>query len=542
MLAVTHWNELSENVLDRVLSAENLLLLWLLFPLVKAVHEFGHAYAVKAFGGEVHEMGVMILVLTPVPYVDASAAWAFRSKWQRVVVGAAGMMVELALASVAMLLWVAMEPGLARAALYNVMLIAGVSTVLFNINPLLRFDGYYMLSDWIEIPNLRTRANQYLAYLAERYLFKRAEAELPHATPGEKRWFVGFSVAAFCYRVLVLIAIFVFLGDYSLILAFIFAAFTLTTWFLLPGGKIVNYLLNSPRLKRVRRRAVGVSAGLVAALVLLLVAVPVPFRSVAQGVVWVPEEGMVRAGVDGFVVEVLAQPGQRVAFGDPLIRLREPVLATELQVLGARLRELEARYREGLTLARVKLEMIKEEQRFVRQQLARARQKADELVIRSRADGVFALPRAADLPGRFVRQGDVLAHVLSQETTTVRTVVPQQDIHLVRERTRAIDVRLAEEIGRVFSASITRVVPAAGDELPTPALGNRGGGALAVDPSDPRGRKAVQRFFQVELALPHEGAPFVGGHAFVRFDHGWEPLAVQWYRQARQLFLSRFSV
>lgn len=542
VLAVTHWNELTENVLDRVLSGHNLLMLWLLFPLVKAVHEFGHAYAVKSFGGEVHEMGVMILVLTPVPYVDASSAWSFRSKWQRVTVGGAGMMVELALAAVAMVLWVMMEPGFTRALLYNVMLIAGISTVLFNINPLLRFDGYYMLSDWLEIPNLRSRANQYLAYLAERYLFKRAEAEPPHATPGERRWFVAFSVSAFCYRILVVIAIFVFLGDYSLILAFVFAAFTLTTWFLLPGGKIVNYLLNSPRLRRVRRRALTVSGALALALVLLIAAVPVPFRSVAEGVVWVPEEGMVRAGVDGFVVEVLAQPGQRVGPGDPLIRLREPMLATELQVLNARLRELDARYRQGMTLERVKLELIREEQRYVRQQLARVQERTDELVIRSRAEGVFVLPRAADLPGRFARQGDVLAHVLSQQTTTVRTVVPQQDIHLVRERTRSVQVRLAEEVAKVFPGAVTRVVPAASDELPTPALGSQGGGALAVDPSDPKGRKAVQRFFQLELTLPHEGTAFVGGHAFVRFDFGWEPLGTQWYRQVRQLFLARFNV
>jgi putative peptide zinc metalloprotease protein len=276
--------------------------------------------------------------------------------------------------------------------------------------------------------------------------------------------------------------------------------------------------------------------------VLLIVAVPVPFRSVAEGVVSVPEEGMVRTGVDGFVAEVLVQPGQRVSPGDPLIRLREPLLATELQVLNARLRELDARYREGMTLERVKLELIREEQRYVRQQLARVQERTDELVIRSRAEGVFVLPRAVDLPGRFARQGDVLAHVLSQETTTVRTVVPQQDIHLVRERTRSVQVRLAEELARVFPGAVTRVVPAASDELPAPALGSQGGGALAVDPSDPEGRKAVQRFFQVELTLPHEGTAFVGGHAFVRFDFGWEPLGTQWYRQVRQLFLARFNV
>ena len=183
--AVTHWSELSQNVLDRVLLPENLLMMWLVFPLSSSsATSSGTPFAVKARGGEVHEMGVMILVLTPVPYVDASAAWAFRSKWQRFAVGGAGMMVELFIASIALFLWLAVEPGMFRALLYNIMLIAGISTVIFNANPLLRFDGYYMLMDWLEIPNLRTRGTQYVVYLCEKYLFKRREAEPPISSAG----------------------------------------------------------------------------------------------------------------------------------------------------------------------------------------------------------------------------------------------------------------------------------------------------------------------------------------------------------------------
>ena len=153
-----HWEELSRDVTDRVLAPSNLLLLFFVFPVVKALHELGHGYAVKRWGGEVHEMGVMLLVLMPVPYVDATASWEFREKSRRMVVGAAGMMVELFVAAFALFLWIALEPGLLRAVMYNVMLIAGVSTVLFNGNPLLRFDGYYIFADWLEIPNLASRS------------------------------------------------------------------------------------------------------------------------------------------------------------------------------------------------------------------------------------------------------------------------------------------------------------------------------------------------------------------------------------------------
>ncbi|HWU39827.1 MAG TPA: hypothetical protein VN203_19430, partial [Candidatus Acidoferrum sp.] len=173
VLGAVHWSDLTNNVLDRLLAPQNMLPLWLLYPVMKVMHEFGHAFVVKAYGGEVHDMGVMILVLTPIPYVDASAASAFREKWQRIQVGAAGILVELFLAALALLLWLTVEPGTVRTLAYNAIILAGISTVLFNGNPLLRYDGYYVLADLLEIPNLRSRATTYLGYLGERYLFGR---------------------------------------------------------------------------------------------------------------------------------------------------------------------------------------------------------------------------------------------------------------------------------------------------------------------------------------------------------------------------------
>ncbi|UCD79016.1 MAG: peptidase M50, partial [Desulfobacterales bacterium] len=145
-----HWTELTENIADRVLAPQNLLILWLTFPFLKAFHEFGHAFAVKIRGGEVHEMGIMLLVFTPIPYVDASAASAFRKKRERILVGAAGMLIEFFFAALAVFVWVNAQPGPLRAVAFNVMLIAGVSSVLFNGNPLLRYDAYYILVDILE--------------------------------------------------------------------------------------------------------------------------------------------------------------------------------------------------------------------------------------------------------------------------------------------------------------------------------------------------------------------------------------------------------
>jgi len=541
--AAAHWRELSEDVLDRVLLPENLLMIWLVFPLLKLAHEFGHAFAVKTRGGEVHEMGVMILVLTPVPYVDASAAWAFRSKWQRFAVGGAGMMVELFIASIALFLWLSAEPGLFRALLYNVMLIAGVSTVLFNANPLLRFDGYYMLMDWLEIPNLRTRSTQYLVYLCEKHLFKRAEAEPPLATAGERAWFIGYSVSSFVYRILVVIAILIFLGEQSLLLGVVFAGFTALTWFIIPGAKIINHILNSPKLRRVRGRAVTSSALVTAGVLAVVFAVPLPLRTTGEGVVWLPEEGFARAGADGFVTRVIATPGAWVKPGDKLIETNDIELLTDLKVFGSRVQELEARHREHVSGDRVKADIIEEELRFAQQNLERARERAGELTIAAKAEGEFVLPKATDLPGRFVKKGELLAHVVNVDAILVRAIVSQQDIDLVRNSTKRVDVRLAEHVASPVKGTVKRVVPSATDQLPSAALGTQGGGRAAVDPSDKDGRKTLQKYFLVDVELPLEDRRLhVGGRAYLRFDHGWEPLGLQWYRRARQLFLSRFNV
>lgn len=543
LVGAAHWSDLTTNLIDRVTAPQNLVLLWLLFPVIKALHEFGHAFAVKVFGGEVHDMGIMLLVLSPVPYVDASASSAFANTWQRAIVGAAGMIVELVLAAIAVYVWVSVEPGTVRTLAYNTIFIAGISTVVFNANPLLRFDGYYMLADVLEIPNLRQRSNAYLGYLCERYLFGREDAPVPHATEGERAWFVAYAASSFIYRVMVVVAILLYLTDQLFVLGVIFAVLTAGTWFVVPLGKGIHYLFASPRIRRVRGRAMAVSMAMVVGLAAVLTLVPVPYRTKAEGIVWIPDEAFVRADVDGFVERVVAVPGATVHPGDLLVVCSDLTIETDVKVFEAQLQEIKARVREQFVDNLVKAKMLEEEQRYIEERLARAKERQSELEIRSRVGGTFILPKAEDLPGRFVKRGELLAHVVNLKTIIVRTIVDQGDIDLIRHQTHEVYVRLAERLADPVSASITRLVPAASEDLPSPALGSEGGGQVPLDPRDAKGEKAMKKLFQIDLELPlQHGLLNVGGRVYVRFDHGRETLAAQWYRQGRQLFLARFNV
>src|SRR5262245_10620795 len=260
ILFATHWTDLTEGILDRVLVPKNLLAIWALFPVIKVFHEFGHAFATKAYGGEVHDMGIMMLVIAPVPYVDASSASAFREKWQRVVVGAAGMLVELFIAALALFVWLNAEAGVVRSMAYNAIFIASVSTVLFNGNPLLRYDGYYILGDLLEIPNLRSRGAQYLLYLCERYLFGSKDTPLPRSTPGERAWFVSFGILSFVYRTFVVVAILMFVAQKLFRVGTLLAVAAAAVWLAFPPIKGLYFLFTSPRIRSVRKRAITITA------------------------------------------------------------------------------------------------------------------------------------------------------------------------------------------------------------------------------------------------------------------------------------------
>ncbi len=538
-----NWPSLSENVTEKVLSAQNLALIALIFPFAKAFHELGHALAVRKWGGEVHEVGVMLLVFVPVPYVDASQSSAFRHKYQRAVVSAAGMMFELLLASVAMFVWLNVEPGTLRTVAYNTMLIAGVSTLFFNGNPLLRFDGYYIFMDWIEMPNLASRSNQYFGYLTRRLLLRVKDIEPAEASTGEARWLLFYSVASFLYRMFIMLVILSMVASKYFVLGVILAAWAGYSTLLAPLLKKLHYLFTDSSLAGRRSVAITASGVLVGAIALLLLAVPMPLRTLAQGVVWTPEESWVRAATSGFVTGVAAIPGEAVKEGQVLVRSEDALLSARIAMLQADVAEIATRYAAAAIIDQVAATTIREELSFAEQRLVEAQRDVSDLTITAPVDGVFLLHASPlDLPGQFLPRGTAVAFVVDDSVTTIRVVVPQKDVDLVRHRLLDVSVLLSDQMDNVLSASVKREVPAATDELPSMALSTEGGGQIATDPGA-SGQRAFQSMFQFDLQVDSKiASQRLGQRVFVRFDHGWEPLAFRWYRNARRLLSRKFNV
>jgi len=543
VLVGMHWKELSSDVVDRVFTVENLLLVWLVFPIIKLVHELGHAVAIKAGGGEVHEMGIMLLVLIPIPYVDASSATAFRDKRSRMLVGAAGMLVEIFLAALAVFVWINLEPGLPRAIAYDVMLIAGITTVLFNANPLLRFDGYYILADWIESPNLGQRANDYLGYLIRYYLFGIQSEASPAQTPSERGWLAGYAVLSFCYRMVMMVSIAVIVATQFFFLGVLLAIWAVASMLVIPLVKKLHFLFYSPRIYGKRARALLVTGAMVAVVVAIVGWLPAPSSTRAEGVIWAPEHAHVRASVDGIVRRVLVKPDESVTAGQPLIECHDPELEARSRVLQAQLAELEARHQLARTGNRVQAALIEEQREHVRAALAQARRRQQELTIRAPSTGVVVIQDPNNLQGRQVQRGELIAHVLDRSAKTVRVVVSEAEGGQVVPRTRRVEIRPAERVREAFDARIAREVPAATDELPSIALSLQGGGRIGLDPRQGGDGRALEKLFILDLELP-DGVQtnYLGGRIHVRFEHVPEPLAAQWYRLARRAFLKQFNV
>lgn len=541
LLTGVHWSELSSNVTDRVLSLENVLILSLVYPVFKAIHEFGHACVVKHWGGEVHEMGIMLLVFVPIPYVDATSSYSFRDKKQRMLVGAAGILVELFLAALAVVIWVHVGPGSVRAVAYNMMLIGGVSTVLMNGNPLIRYDAYYILSDFLEIPNLANRSSEYLGYLVKRYLLRIPDLQTTAQSTGEAVWLGLYGILSFVYRMFVMVAITLFIAGKFFVIGILIACWSIFGFILIPLKTVLLHLTSDPLLQRYRFRSLILGGGVVILFLLIITLLKIPSFTVVEGIVWVPIESQVNAGADGFITHFVAAPDETVRRGAPLILCEAQSLNKEVHVLQGSLKEVEARYQLSRVVDRAAAEVLREELAKSQAALMRAKERASSLMIHSPADGVFLMPMDKDMLGRFVKKGAPLGYVVDFSRSVIRIVVDQQDVELIRNRTRKVEARLASDLSTVLPAAIVREVPAASQELPSLALSVDGGGSIALDPNQRNKPQSFTKHFLFDVELPGTTLTRVGERAYIRFEHLPETLAAKWYRSVRRVLIKRFD-
>ena len=544
--AVRNWDALAATVADRALAFDNLMIAALVFPVAKAVHEFAHGWAVKFWGGEVREVGIMFLVFLPAPYVDASAAAAFPRKRQRIVTSAAGMMAEAVLAAIAMAVWMQAETGFVSALAFNMILIAGVSTFLFNGNPLLRFDAYFMLCDAIGVQNLGGRSQKWWGWLVYRFGFGIARTENPARTRAEAVWFALYHPASYAYRVFLTLSIALFVASEYRAVGLALAVWAVTTTFVIPFATALWSVATAPRVAPRRGRALAVTAALIAAPVALLLFVPLPHGTVAPGVVAEPDGTRVVAPVEAEIAALDRLAGDSVETGARLAVLTAPLLASRLDVATARLRATRARLlaEEAAPEGAGQAAALRAEIGYLSTEVSQLADDLAQLALAAPASGQVLAKADRLIPGRRFPRGaeiGVIAPPLAH--ASLRVAVPATRIEEVRRAVRGVEVRHPGRLFDPVSGVLVRLAPEATRRIDYSALTAPAGGPLTLDPGDAQGTRVVApvHIAEIETALPLS-ATAVGALVWVRFDHGPSPLAPRLWRLARQTFLTRLAL
>lgn len=543
-LAADHWTDLRSQT-QGILSPANLPLLYLGMVVVKTIHEFGHAYFCRKFGGEVHVMGVLFMIFTPTPYVDATSSWGLRSRWRRMLVGAAGMIVELFVAALAMFVWANTGQGVIHSLAYNMIFVASVSTVVFNINPLLRFDGYYMLSDLLEIPNLHERSLKQLRHLAESWLFKVKTSTSPATDSREAVWLTTFGITSGIYRVIVFGAVILFVADQFLLLGVLMAAFCLFSWIIRPLFLFVRYLFTDPRLERTRPRAIAFAAGGSALLLVVLNVIPFPHYFRAPGILEARRWSEARTLASGQVEQILEVSGARVQTGQPLIRLRNDELNSAIQASRSSVAEIEARLAQAAFLQTADVKPLRSRLQSVQQRLERLERDQKALLLTAPHPGVWVAPNLKEWKGRWLARGTICGLLVDDEGFDFVATVGQNDAdRLFSKKTPQAEVRLGGQAEFNLPSGMLRIVPAERQRLPSQALGWAAGGEVPVAPDDPSGLKAVEPFFEVRAPVDAvAGAVLLHGRSGkIRFELDPQPLLPRAMRWLRQLLQRRYQI
>jgi len=461
---------------------QNWFFLGLTYVALKLIHELWHGIMAKKYGAVVPEWGVQLLAfITPLTYVDASGSWRFANRWHRIYVAGAGMFIELFLAAIAVIVWVRTSPGVVNTLAYNTICAASTITILFNANPLMRFDGYYILSDLIRIPNLSTKGQQFMQWLWRKVLY--AVKDRPPPSFLAQPWAIGiYGFLSFFWRWIIWIGIMVTVALLFKGVGIILV--TLAVMGLIFGAiyKSVKYLLTGsggarPSLSRALLQLSLIACG-VAALGYFLKISPAP-KAVA--VIEYPDKAILRTESGGFVREILCENGERVEAGQVLARLENLPKENELEQLRLDIKHSELRRRsyfeaERLSAYQAETELL----RALHEKLESTRIQVEGLTFRAPFPGRVHGRRLESLPGKYLEPGKEILTVLPEKSPRVLLSLQQKDVKaLLQSGSGELNLRL-RGYGRALPAQIQRLESRATTAVPHPALASSNGGPLLV--------------------------------------------------------------
>ncbi len=513
MLVLTHFETFHDKLpsYHEFFSFKTVAYLWVALGVVKVIHEFGHGLSCKAFGGEVHEMGALFLCLSPCLYCNVSDAWTMPNKWHRIIISFAGIYVELIIAAIATFVWwnSTSHPFINNLSL-SLMVVCSVSTVVFNGNPLMRYDGYYVLADWLEIPNLRDRSNKYLQKLFMEHALGIEQQREQYMALWRRILFVAYAIVSYVYRWVVTFSIlwflYMFLKPYKLgaisALMAVAAAGSMVGW---PIYRLAQNLNKRGRLPDMKSNRVMITTAVGVALLLGFFLVPLPVSRVRQtGVVQIQPDAIEKVFVPnpgGVLEKLFVRNGEHVDKNQVLARFRnvdfeiqKEEAQTQYDIYDVQAKTLadqignttDAAERNKLGKEKIAAEGNRDK---YAEEVATLSRVLKGLEVRANRSGIVLGAPKIDEEGKFWEREQETPFLSIGDPDQLRVLVPvtpsdyrllKEDLH--RKRDLPVSVRVQGRDIQSWQGKVGLLPESEAKEVP-PALAAKFGGPLAVKPS-----------------------------------------------------------
>lgn len=548
-------------------TAENWIYFTVALCVTKVIHEFGHGLTCKYFGGECHEMGVMVLVLTPCLYCNVSDSWMLPNKWHRAAIGMGGMYIELCIAAVCTWIWWFSESGtLLNQLCLSTIFVCSVSTLIFNANPLLRYDGYYILSDLTEIPNLRQKASSILSRKLGKWCLGLEEPDDPFLPERNQAFFALYSIAAAIYRWVVLFSILWFLYNvfkpYGLaVISQTIATVAIVSLIVQPLWKLGKFFWVPGRLDQVKRKNVQWTLAVLAAVAAFVFLVPLPYRVKCALEIKPRDAEPVYISVAGQLDEIDVKSGQAVEKDQVLGRLSNVDLDLQIAQLEGKRAEyasrLESLRRDRFEDASASLQIpqVQESLQTVKEQLAEKQADMARLKllapvagtvlpppdVPSRPEAPGQLPTWSGMPlekknlGAFLTESTLFCQIGNPKELEANLIIDQDDIEFIGAGD-VLDIKLDELPHTTFRTHITEIANL--DLKVSPKqLSNKSGGEVITETDESGVERPMNTSYQARAPIDDEdGLLYLGLRGKAKIYTRWQTLATRGWRYLTRTF------
>lgn len=529
---------------EGLLAPNNLFILYICIFVLKLFHELAHSMVVKKYGSQVSTMGIMFLVFTPVPYMDATKSWEFRSKYKRALVGSAGMIIELFFASICAVIWANTGDGLLNSICFNIMFIGSVSSIFFNGNPLLKFDAYFILSDLLEIPNLFDKSKKEFFDLCKKYIFNIKDIQTQSQTLKESIYLNLYAILSFFYRLFVVFVIVLFVADKWFFVGMLVAILSFYVWIAKPTVSFIKYIKDDPSISTYRQDIVNKSLIIFASVVFVVFILPFPYSIKIDGIILANNYTNIYVQTDGTIQDVLVKNGSYVDANTTIAVLKNGELDYDISILKEAMQETQAYLTNAQYSSIADIKTIEEQIKLQNDKLKILNERKENLIIKASDSGIFVGIDSVYLINQHYKQGTKIGTIIPNDGFYFQAVAPQEEaFNIFAIKNIEGSIKLNGRYTQTLSVSNVSVIPFYKQDLPSAVLGWYGGGEMATSIKDNTGVKTKEGFFEIRCDVDTKDERFYHGRkGILKIDMGYKSLYDRMYNKTKQLLQKRYSI